>query len=120
MTDIPGTEIRELHLMDDDHLRIRLTSVSVDEIVDGGGRALLEIYSTRYEHETAALTITVEAPQFRAAAAGGIPRPDVVPIVAEATARLRKDLLAMIEVVDGMAEEVRRSGLPPLVPSDVK
>ena len=62
----------------------------------------------------------LEAPQFRAAAAGGIPRSDVVPIVAEAAARLRKDLLAMIEVVDGMAAEVRRSGLPPLVPSDVK
>ena len=56
---------RVLYLADHDHLRIRLLSVSVDSIPNGGGRALFEL-STMHEHETA-LVLTVEAPEFRAA-----------------------------------------------------
>ena len=50
---------RELYLADDDHLRIRLLSVSVDSIPKGGGRAAFEL-STMHEHQ-AALVLTVEA-----------------------------------------------------------
>ena len=120
ITDIPGTGIRELHLMDHDHLRIRLNTASVDNIVDGGGRAIFELYSTGNEHETAPLTITVEAPKFRAASAGRIPNPEYAAITSEAAARLREDLLAMIEAVNGMADQVRRKGLPPPIPPNVK
>ena len=120
MEDLPGTPIRVVHLMDNDHLCLRLTSVSVDQITDGGGRALFELFSSKHERETAALTIIVEAPEFRAASAGGIPDPKYAEITAEATARLRTDLLAMIAALDGMAEQVRLKGLPQLIPPDVK
>ena len=101
---------RAIYLADHDHLRIRLLSVSVDSIPKGGGRALFEL-STMHEHQ-AALVLTVEAPEFRAAAAGRIPERKYAEITAEAAARLREDLQAMIEAVDGMAEQVRRTGLP--------
>ena len=120
ITDIPGTGIRELHLMDDDHLRIRLNTASVDSIVDGGGRAIFELYSTEHEHETAPLTITVEAPKFRAAAAGTRPQPEYAAITAEAAERLREDLQEMIEALGWMADRVRRKALPPQVPPDLK
>ena len=105
-----------LYLADHDHLRIRLLSVSVDSIPKGGGRALFEL-STMDEHQ-AALVLTVEAPEFRAAAAGRIPERKHAEITAEAAARLREDLQAMIEAVDGMAEQVRRMGLPPIPKRD--
>ena len=105
-----------LYLADHDHLRIRLLSVSVDSIPKGGGRALFEL-STMDEHQ-AALVLTVEAPEFRAAAAGRIPERKYAEITAEAAARLREDLQAMIEAVDGMAEQVRRTGLPPIPKRD--
>ena len=98
---------REVYLADHDHLRIRLLSVSVDSIPKGGGRALFEL-STMDEHQ-AAFVLTVEAPEFRAAAAGRIPERKYAEITAEAAARLREDLQAMIEAVDGMAEQVRRT-----------
>ena len=79
-----------LYLADHDHLRIRLLSVSVDSIPKGGGRALFE-FSTMDEHQ-AALVLTVEAPEFRAAAAGRIPERKYAEITAEAAARLREDL----------------------------
>ena len=107
-----GGRVPELHLLDKDRLRIRLGAVSVDSIPRGGGRALFELFSSRHEHATPALTITVEAPKFRAAAAGGIPEPNYEQITAEAVARLREDLLAMIEALDGMPDDVRRRGRP--------
>ena len=120
MHDIPGTDIRELHLMDDEHLHIRLVTASVDDIVDGGGRAIFELYSTRTENQTAPLTLTIEAPKFRAASAGSTPQPDYAAITTEATARLRADLLAMADAVGGIADEVLRNGLPPVIPPDAK
>ena len=100
-----------INLSEQDRLRIRLGAVSVDSIPRGGGRALFELFSSRNEPATA-LTITVEAPEFRAAAAGAIPEPDYEQITVEAAARLREDLKAMIESLDGMADEVRRRGRP--------
>ena len=81
---------RELYLADHDHLRIRQLSVSVDSIPNGGGRA----------------------------AAGRIPERKHAEITAEAAARLREDLQAMIKAVDGRAEQVRRIGLPPIPKRD--
>ena len=100
-----------INLSEQDRIRIRLGAVSVDSIPRGGGRALFELFSSRNEPATA-LTITVEAPVFRAAAAGAIPEPDYEQITVEAAARLREDLQAMIESLDGMTDEVRRRGRP--------
>ena len=112
-----GGSVPEVHLMDNERLRIRLGAVSVDSIPHGGGRALFELFSTSHEQATPALTITVEAPEFRAAAAGGIPEPHYEQITAEAVARLREDLQAILEALDGMPDDVRRRGRP-LMPDE--
>ena len=103
--------VPDVYLGDEERLRIRLCSVSVDSIPRGGGRALFEVFSTRNELATA-LTITVEAPKFRAAAASAIPEPNYEQITAEAVARLREDLRAMLEALDGMPDDVLRRGRP--------
>ena len=119
----PGLEpirMGMLHLMDDDRLRIRLTNVSVDSIKNGGARVSFEVFSSLLGHKTAPLTLIVEAPRFRTACAGEIPPHDYERIIAEATARLREDLQAMIEALDVMEEHVRLNGLTSLVPPDVR
>lgn len=96
--------VPDVYLGDEERLRIRLCSVSVDSVPRGGGRASFELFSTRNEFPTT-LTITVEAPKFRAAAAGGIPEPNYEQITAEAVARLREDLRAMLQALGGMPED---------------
>ena len=113
---VVGNMVREVHLIGENRLRIRLGAVSVDPIPGGGGRALFELFTTKHAHATH-LTITVEAPEFRAAAAGGIPEPNYKQITTEAGARLREDLQAMIEALDGMPDDVRRRGRP-LLPGE--
>ena len=103
--------VPDVYLGDEERLRIRLCSVSVDSIPRGGGRASFELFSTRNEFATT-LTITVEAPRFRAAAAGGIPEPYYEQITAEAVARLREDLRAMLQALGDMPEDVGRRGRP--------
>ena len=103
--------VPDVYLGDEERLRIRLCSVSVDSIPRCGGRALFEVFSTRNELATA-LTITVEAPKFRAAAASAIPEPNYEQITAEAVARLREDLRVMLEALDGMPDDVLRRGRP--------
>lgn len=103
--------------MANDRLRIRLRAVSEDSIPRGGGRALFELCQARPEHATPVLTIVVEAPEFRAAAAEEIPKPNYEAITTEAIARLRENLRAMIEALDGIPDDLRRRGRP-LLPSD--
>ena len=98
--------------MERDRLRIRLGSVSVEAIPGGGGEAAFELFQDGHAHATPVLTITVEAPEFRAAAAGGIPEPNYEAVATEAVARLREDLRAMIEALDRMPDDVRRRGNP--------
>lgn len=86
-------------------LGIRLVGVSVDDIEKGGGRAIFELY----RHGDAGgeqpyLSIVQEAPEFRAAQADAIPKPDTAEILAAATVRLRQNLLEIIETLDQLTE----------------
>lgn len=96
-----------VHLENEEHqtLGIRLAGVSVDDIEKGGGRAIFELYRHGDAHgEQPYLSIVQEAPDFRAAQAGAVPKPDTAAILAEATARLRKNLQAIIETLDQVKE----------------
>ena len=97
-----------VHLVQDEEhqkLGIRLVDVSVDEIAGAGGRAIFELYRAGDEGgQQPYLTIVQEAPTFRAALAGRVPDPDTAApaILAEATERLRGNLLDLIEALGKM------------------
>lgn len=98
--------IPRIHLMEEDRLRIRIGAVRVDSIPGGGGRAIFELFSTSYKNEVPALTIILEAPRFRAAAAGAIPEQNYAQVTAEAVERLREDLQVMLMSLKGMENDV--------------
>lgn len=104
--------------MEEDRLRIRMGAVSVDSIPGGGGRATFELFLAARREQEPALSITVEAPKFRAAATGAIPEQNYPQVAAETVERLREDLQVMLMSLKGMENEVllRGSYLPIPIP----
>ena len=102
-----------IHLKQENRLRIRLCSVTVDSISGGGARLMLELFTTGHaegDGTKRVLTVVQEAPAYRATPVDN--KPDYAQVTAEATARLREDLLTIIESLESMEGDVRRRGRP--------
>ena len=107
----------EAYLWEHDRLTIRLMAISVDSISGGGARATFEIRVTGDEKHTPALLVCQEAPEFRAAAIGGVLEANYEAVAVEAAARLREDLQGMMDALDRVASDLAQ-GRPFPVPGE--